>query len=247
VSLLTSPGHYELTVPVDAVIELLSSAIRNIVEMGVPAVDVPRPTVDGTRLLSSRREQLIRSAARAFRRRGFAGVALDDLTADVGVVGPALYRYFDSKADLLAAITSRFNEWDALESTRALAVAGSESEALDLLIRGYIQIALDATDALACMLTESLYLPEKVANRVHRMRSDSLGEWIDWLMKLRQELTEGTAQVLCNAARTIVDDLVRIPHLRSDGRLAGELHGAVMATFYARSSLTPPRESTAST
>ncbi|MFI5953914.1 TetR/AcrR family transcriptional regulator [Cryptosporangium sp. NPDC051539] len=51
-----------------------------------------------------RRTEILAAAARLFRRRGFAQVGIDDIGAEVGLSGPALYRYFDSKQTLLAEI-----------------------------------------------------------------------------------------------------------------------------------------------
>ena len=44
------------------------------------------------------------AAAQLFRQRGFAHVGIDDIGAEIGLSGPALYRYFDGKQTLLAEI-----------------------------------------------------------------------------------------------------------------------------------------------
>ena len=48
-------------------------------------------------------------------------------------------------------------------------------------------------------------------------------------MVARPDLTEARSATLVAAARTIVDDLVRIPHLRAVSGLAAELESAAMA------------------
>jgi hypothetical protein len=55
------------------------------------------------------------------------------------------------------------------------------------------------------------------------MANDNVGEWLRWLMSARPELSDTEAMTLVNAARTTIDGIVRIPHLRADRRLEPEL------------------------
>lgn len=55
------------------------------------------------------RAQLISAAAApVLRGRGFPSVGIDEIAAAAGLTGPALYRYFDSKHDVLADVIERF-------------------------------------------------------------------------------------------------------------------------------------------
>ncbi|MET7768759.1 TetR/AcrR family transcriptional regulator [Nocardia sp. NPDC005366] len=50
-----------------------------------------------------RKVQIIRAAARAFSERGYYPVGVDEIAAEVGISGPALYRHFANKYALLVA------------------------------------------------------------------------------------------------------------------------------------------------
>lgn len=54
----------------------------------------------------NRREQILEIAAQLFQK-GFRATSLDDVAAEMGVTRPALYYYFRSKEELLAAIYDR--------------------------------------------------------------------------------------------------------------------------------------------
>ncbi|GAB3311602.1 TetR family transcriptional regulator [Epidermidibacterium keratini] len=55
------------------------------------------------------RAQLISAAAApVLRGRGFSSVGIDEIAAAAGLTGPALYRYFDGKHDVLADVIERF-------------------------------------------------------------------------------------------------------------------------------------------
>src|ERR1700676_2131236 len=57
-----------------------------------------------TRKGARRRDAIVAAAADLFRERGFRATSLDDIGAVAGVSGPAIYRYFSSKHELLAAL-----------------------------------------------------------------------------------------------------------------------------------------------
>jgi AcrR family transcriptional regulator len=48
-----------------------------------------------------KREAVLRAAASAFNRRGYANTSLDDIAATLGVSKPTLYQYFSSKQEIL--------------------------------------------------------------------------------------------------------------------------------------------------
>jgi AcrR family transcriptional regulator len=56
---------------------------------------------------AERREQILAAATGAFARAGFAATSLDDIAAAAGISRAILYRHFDSKTDLYAAVLDR--------------------------------------------------------------------------------------------------------------------------------------------
>jgi AcrR family transcriptional regulator len=47
---------------------------------------------------------ILRSAAELFRKRGFAAVGVDEIGRSAGITGPAIYRHFKGKDDILGAL-----------------------------------------------------------------------------------------------------------------------------------------------
>jgi AcrR family transcriptional regulator len=223
VGLVTSPGHFDTGLSRTRLADLLLQAGLRLVH-GSPVAspeDDRQPPVD--RSPTSRRELLIRSAAHAFRRHGYGGVGIDEIGREAGVVGPALYRYFDTKADLLVAVVSRFDEWLALESARALRRPVPDGRVIHELVDAYVLLSAQETDVASVSVTERLYLPSDVGERHDRLTGDHVGEWSRWLSLTRPDLSDPEVSVLVNAARTAVDGIVRIPHLRADRRFEPEL------------------------
>ena len=70
-------------------------------------------------LRRDRRDEILTAAARLFAASGFHGVSIDDLGAELGFSGPAIYRYFPSKesilGDMLVDISQRLLEGAGLQ------------------------------------------------------------------------------------------------------------------------------------
>jgi len=72
----------------------------------------PATTVATRRLLrhNERQEQILRTAAVAFARGGFAATSMDDVAAEAGVTRLIIYRHFASKEELYRAVLERVAE-----------------------------------------------------------------------------------------------------------------------------------------
>jgi AcrR family transcriptional regulator len=233
ISILTSPAFYDSGLSRAKLKKLLVEACERVIRVaGGAHTESGAPAVPHLRTPASRREQLLAAAARAFRRNGYAGVSIDDIGAEVGVVGPAIYRYFDTKAGILVAATNRFYEWQALEVARALSRPARDADVFDALVEGYVRLAVRSIDLLAVSLTENHYLPEDERDRFDRIREENTLEWQRWISATRDDLDEATSLTLVHMSKGIVHDLVRIPHLYREPTLASELTTAVTAVVH---------------
>lgn len=230
-SITSSTAYVDRTMPRPRLLRDLVDAAERVILSGPaePVRDRPSPKVE--RAPGSRREQLIAAAASAFRRNGYAGVSIDEIGREVGVVGPALYRYFDNKADILVAAVTRFGEWRALEMLRALEEEPRDDRVIVALIDRYVRLAVAAPDLVAVSLTERLFLPDEVRDRFDRAQAEHLAEWQRWLLEARPELQAQDAAMLATVAKTVIDDCVRTPRLQSGPAFETELRIVAKATL----------------
>ena len=68
-----------------------------------------------------RRTQILSEAAILFAERGFHGVSVHDIGAACGISGPAIYRHFAGKDDLLAQSLTAISERHVAEATARVA------------------------------------------------------------------------------------------------------------------------------
>lgn len=231
VSVLTSPAFYDSALSRSRLATVMATACERII--AAPTVEPVRrrqtPTVENVPM--ARREQLLAAAAAAFRRSGYAGVSIDDIGADVGFAGPAIYRYFKTKSSILVALMERFAEWRALEVVRALRTSTDPAEVLSALISGYVRLGIEAVDLLAVALTEGHYLPDEDRERFERINDDFVSELRRWYSSVRADVDPAAAQSLVSIAVTVVHDLVRIPHFLRSPDFESELDRVVHALF----------------
>src|SRR6202050_272834 len=100
-----------------------------------------------SQMKADRRLQLVRAATRLFAERGFRAVSMEDLAAEAGVSGPAVYRHFVSKEALLADLLIDVSE-QLLEQGTMRATNPSPSEALTSLVAFHTDFALRDRDLI---------------------------------------------------------------------------------------------------
>jgi AcrR family transcriptional regulator len=148
---------------------------------------------------ASRREGILGEATNLFRRHGFGGVSVDDIGAAAGIGGPALYRYFENKEELLAAAISRAGEQLAASASTALAAA-DDASALQALIGSYVHIAITQADTIAVYLAEVDSLGEDRRRSVRRDQRGYVDEWRAVVQRLAPDLALDDARVAVHAA-----------------------------------------------
>src|SRR5215468_2446200 len=90
----------------------------------------------------ARTEEIIDAATRLFSQRGFVETGIDDIGAAVGVTGPAVYRYFASKEELLGAVLDRAVQHAAGLADAARSGASSPDDALQRIVDRAVAVCI---------------------------------------------------------------------------------------------------------
>ncbi|MDF6020996.1 TetR/AcrR family transcriptional regulator [Streptomyces sp. JH34] len=163
----------------------------------------------------TRREQILREAARLFAERGFHGVGVDEIGAAVGISGPGLYRHFPGKdamlAELLVGISERLLAGGRLRVTEDGASRGGSPDALlDALIEGHIDFALDDRPLITLHDRELDRLRDTDRKRVRQLQRQYVEVWVDVVRTLYPALAENEARVTVHAVFGLLNST---PHL----------------------------------
>ena len=139
-------------------------------------------------------------AADLFRRHGYHAVGIGDIAAAAGITGPAVYRHFASKQQILAHVL--LSGVDALGETASqhLDAPGTARDRLSALTDAFARLALDRRDAVALWRWLGRHLDPDQRAEVRR-RGDSLTtRWATELRRVRRELSSDDSELLCRAA-----------------------------------------------
>jgi AcrR family transcriptional regulator len=168
--------------------------------------DVDRP---------SRREQILRAAARLFAERGSRAVGMDDVGAAVGVTGPAIYRHFASKDAMLAEMLVRISERLLAGGTERVAAAGADPRAqLRALIEFQVDFALDNPALITVQDRDLGSLPAADAAQVRRLQRGYVEVWVAVLARVHPAADAAACRARAHATFGLINST---PH--SAGRL----------------------------
>ena len=120
----------------------------------------------------SRREAILNAALTLMRVKGYHGVGIDEIGDAAGITGPAVYRHYASKADILLDAYDRVGSRVAVGVEEALASATGPAEALERLIDSYVRIAVDNVNLIIATGQEGAALPSTEGPRLARQRRD---------------------------------------------------------------------------
>lgn len=159
---------------------------------------------------ASRRELLLIEAIRLFHHHGYHAVAVEDIGRAAGIQASSVYRYFPSKADLLAAAYYRAADRLAGTTTSAIAEASDPADALRRVVQAYVDYAFGQSDLVAVYLAENNNLPDEDRHQLRGAQRLHVEEWVRLVGTVRPDLPATDARVLVHAALNVVTDIGRL-------------------------------------
>lgn len=148
----------------------------------------------------ARKQRIVAAAADLVARRGYNAVGMADIGAAAGVTGSAIYRHFDSKSAVLAAVFDGVIDRLLGNATSIVEKSDDESTALSALIDDQVSIALGDRDVLQVYMREINNLPDEDRRRLRRKQRLYLEEWVHLVSELRPELSDPAARSLVHGA-----------------------------------------------
>ncbi|MEU5700937.1 SACE_7040 family transcriptional regulator [Streptomyces aurantiacus] len=187
----------------------------------------------------TRREQILKEAARLFAERGFHGVGVDEIGAAVGISGPGLYRHFAGKdamlAELLVGISEQLLAGGRLRVAESESGGGNPEALLDALIEGHIDFALDDRPLITLHDRELDRLRDSDRKLVRQLQRQYVELWVTVVRELHPGLAEPSAR---SAVHSVFGLLNSTPHLGRPGALPGRTATAELLHRMARGAFT---------
>ncbi|MRJ75603.1 TetR family transcriptional regulator [Aeromicrobium sp. SMF47] len=149
--------------------------------------------------MTTRREQILDTAATLFAERGFHGVSMHDIGGACGISGPALYKHFAGKDDILTQALTSISEQLLAEGRARSRGAADASEALDALIAWHIDFALSHPALIVIQEREWANLGVEGRREVRALQLAYIDIWVDVVRRLRDDLDAAEARAAVQA------------------------------------------------
>ena len=179
----------------------------------------------------SRYAKILQSGAELFYERGFAAVGVDEIGERAGVTGPAIYRHFNGKDEILATLFD--DAIDRLVETTA-GEFDDPREELTALVRGHAQFVLDERRLAGVKIREERSLAEPYNKRLRRRERRYVDRWIDCVRRCYPDQDHDELLTATHAAIGMLNSIAMWPReaLRADG-LADVIVAQVLNGFSA--------------
>lgn len=187
-----------------------------------PAPVVEPPAPEPVRQVPARREILLAESVKLFHRHGYHAVGMEDIGRAAGINASSIYRYFPSKADILAAAFYRASERVAESTAQALSGAADDTDALHRMIESYVGLTFERSALVSVYLAENNNLPAADRHELRKVQRLHVEEWVRLLGRRRPELAVPEARILVHAALNLATDLSRL--VRFDRRSGMDAH-----------------------
>ncbi|MFQ5556402.1 MAG: TetR/AcrR family transcriptional regulator [Acidimicrobiales bacterium] len=147
-----------------------------------------------------------------FRERGYHATGVDDSGQAVDVSGPAIYRHFTSKEEILVEAIRRAGDRIRVADDQARATATGPAELLEGYVRAYARVAVDESALMAVWTSEVRHLtPARRSPMTRRIRMWT-DEWVELVRAWRPELDDDRARLLVVGAMGLITALSDRPH-----------------------------------
>ena len=196
-----------------------------------------RPANRRSAAKAARRADLLSAAAQQMAERGYAGVRLEDIGNAVGVSGPATYRHFSSKIELLDEMLLDISRRLYAGGTDVVERGGRPTEVLDALIAFHIDVLVTKPDLITVQDRDLSSLTPEANHEVRRLQRRYVERWVDVLMDAATQegapVERAEAQVRVHAMFGLLNSSPRLPDFDAD-RLRRLLSAMARAALAAR-------------
>jgi AcrR family transcriptional regulator len=182
-----------------------------------------------------RRDQILQIAITLFHERGYHATGMDDIGEAAGITGPAIYRHFKNKEEIVTAAITEGTDQILHKVQEIVEQSSSPEETLERLARNFMRATLNNPPLAGIIVGELRLLDPAPRATVERAFRLHLEEWVHALSQLRPELSDGELRVLVTGAfglfesvtqyesgldRQVVEDL--LVRMAMDGLLGGQ-------------------------
>jgi len=208
-SVIGSISDHQVSIPVRALTKLLRTSSHAVLGSNLPpAVGDPAPARTMEVPLTFKHELLLKNSVELFHRHGYPNVSVEDIANAAGLpASSAVYRFYRSKGDILAAAFRRAADRVSAAIGPAIASSAGPREALTKLTELYVAGSFAERELTFVYYAEISNVPREDRTVLRNIQRLNVEEWAKLLVRTRPALSSAEARVLVHAALAQVVDL----------------------------------------
>lgn len=179
---------------------------------------------------ADRREALLAAAASLFAERGFTRVSLEELGAAAGVSGPAVYRHFDGKQDVLASMLVDASTNLRSGAQTVIEHAATPRAALESLVKFHVNFALGNADVIRVQDRDLDSLAASDQHEVRTLQRSYVELWVGVLSQINPDAATAELRTRAHAAFGLINST---PHSGRAGATRAVLERMALAALNA--------------
>jgi AcrR family transcriptional regulator len=146
-----------------------------------------------------RRDEILAAAVTLFHERGYEATGIDDIGEAASISGPAVYRHFRSKREILDILLRDRGETALAEAQAIVGSARDATEALDGLIDHYARAIVDNPSLTVVTLYERRTLDPEIRALIDRLERRYIEEWVHAVAQSRADLSDTEVRITVHA------------------------------------------------
>lgn len=115
--------------------------------------------------LTNRQLEIIEISIEIIAKQGIQGLTIKNLSKEIGISEPAIYRHFDSKTDILLTILSNFKEMASFLGGMMAVNNGTAFEKIEFMFSRIIDIFTETPSFISVIFSEELFRNEEVLQK----------------------------------------------------------------------------------
>lgn len=197
------------------------------------STELREATTPRERAKAQRRHALLAAAARLFAERGYSGTSIEDLGGAAGVSGPALYKHFSGKQEMLSAILLDASVGLHSGGEQVLAHA-SGLPALRALVTFHADFALDNADVIRVQDRDLEQLADGDRHTVRTLQRRYVELWVDALESLDPDVDRSILRTRAHAVFGLLNSTPHSGQALERRTLRAELERMALAALQAQ-------------
>ncbi len=179
-------------------------------------------------MTTKRQEEIIKKSIKIIATKGIQGLTIKNLSKEIGISEPAIYRHFESKTDIILAILDNF-----LTISRGIndSIKRLEEDALkkiELMFLRIMEIFEKEPETITVIFSEEIFKNEKIyIDKINEITEENI-KAVSSILKEGQEKNEIRNDITAEQLSTIIIGALRFKIKRWD--LTGNYSGLIDET-----------------